>query len=111
MNGVARAGTAVRRPAPSAIRSARRPPRARSPRAIGAASAPQMANGRADASAVGPSSQMNGTWTSDASGIQCPLLAIGSTGFDGSLPPTSTKIQTKSTEKPWPAARLRATST
>ena len=110
MNGVARAGTAARIPAPSAMR--REAPASRAmPRAIGAASAPQMANGSAEANAVGPSSQMKGTCTSDASGIQWPLLAIGRTGFAGSVPPTSAKIQTKSTEKPWPAARLRATST
>src|SRR5512140_3390488 len=99
MNGVAMAGIAPRIPAPRATR--REAPASRAiPRAIGAANAPQIANGRADASAVGPRSQTNGTWTIDASGIQWPLLAIGRIGFAGSVPPTSAKIQTKSTEKP-----------
>ena len=110
MNGVARAGTAARIPAPSATHR-EAPASSAIPRAIGAASAPQIANGSAEANAVGPSSQMNGTWTSDANGIQCPKLAIGRTGFAGRVPPSSAKIQTKSTEKPWPAARLRAAST
>ncbi len=79
--------------------------------ASGAASAPAIANGSAEAMAVGPSSQMNGTWTSDASGIQWALDGIGRTGLAGMAPPTSGKIQMKSTLKPWPAASWRATST
>ena len=69
------------------------------------------ANGSADATGVGPSSQMNGTWTSDASGIQWALLGIGSVGTAGIVPPTSAKIQTKSTWNPRPSASARATST
>ena len=69
------------------------------------------ANGRAEANAVGPRSQMNGTWTRDASGIQCALDAMGSTASAGMRPPTSGKIQTTSMEKPCPAASCRATST
>ncbi len=110
MNGVARTGIAVSRPAPSATGSLARASRAR-PQAIGADSAPRRMNGSDDASVVGPSSQMNGTWTIEASGIQCALDGTGRTGFAGSFPPTSTKIQMKSMLKPWPAARLRATST
>ena len=60
---------------------------------------------------MGPSSQMNGTCTRAASGIQCALDAIGRTGFAGMAPPTSGKIQMKSTLKPLPAASWRATST
>ena len=70
------------------------------PQAIGAARAPPIANGSADAMAVGPSSQMKGTCTSEASGIQWALLAIGRTGFAGTWPPTSAKIQMKSTDRP-----------
>ena len=51
-----------------------------------------------------------GTWTIEARGIQCAFDGIGRTGLAGILPPTSAKIQTKSTLKPWPAARDRATS-
>ncbi len=54
---------------------------------------------------------MNGTWTSEASGIQWALDGIGRTGLAGITPPTSAKIQTTSTLKPWPAASCRATST
>ncbi len=79
--------------------------------ASGAAREPMSANGRADAKAVGPSSQMNGTWTRDASGIQCALDAMGRIGSAGIRPPTSAKIQTTSIERPWPAASRRATST
>ena len=70
-----------------------------------------IANGIAEAIAVGPRSQMNGTWTSDASGIQWAFDGIGRTGLAGIAPPTSGKIQMKSTLKPWPAASCRATST
>ncbi len=69
------------------------------------------ANGSADATGVDPSSQMNGTWTSEASGIQWALLGIGSVGSAGIVPPTSAKIQMKSTWRPCPAATARATST
>ena len=79
--------------------------------ARGAVIAPRSANGSAEANAVGPSSQMNGTWTIDASGIQCAFEGTGSVGSAGIFPPISTKIQMKSTLNPWPAARLRATST
>jgi hypothetical protein len=54
---------------------------------------------------------MNGTWTMEASGIQWALLGMGSVGFGGTVPPTSAKIQMKSTSNPRPAARARATST
>ena len=54
---------------------------------------------------------MNGTWTSEASGIQWALLGIGSVGSAGIVPPTSAKIQMKSTWRPCPAATARATST
>ena len=54
---------------------------------------------------------MNGTWTSDASGIQWALDGIGSVGSVGIAPPTSAKIQTKSTSKRPVAASERATST
>ena len=54
---------------------------------------------------------MNGTWTSEASGIQWALDGIGRTGLAGILPPTSAKIQMKSMLKPWPAGERRATST
>ncbi len=54
---------------------------------------------------------MNGTWISDASGIQWAFEAIGRTGFAGIAPPTSAKIQTTSMLKPCPLARFRATST
>ena len=53
----------------------------------------------------------NGTWTSDASGIQWAFDGIGRTGSAGSAPPTSGKIQMKSTLNPSPAASARATST
>ncbi len=79
--------------------------------ASGAAREPTSANGSAEANPVSPSSQMNGTWTRDASGIQCALDGIGRTGFAGIAPPTSGKIQMKSTVKPLPAASSRATFT
>ena len=67
----------------------RRPARRRGPRfgalpasratsqVSGAERAPMSMNGRADASAVGPSSQIVGSWTIEARGIQKPLLGIG----------------------------------
>ncbi len=104
------AGSAVRIPAPTATK--RGAPASRPiAHASGAAVAPMNANGSADASAVGPSSQMNGTCTIDASGIQCALDAIGRTGLAGILPPTSAKIHRTSVVKPWPAASWRATFT
>ena len=79
-------------PAPRAIDS-----RAPASRAIaqvrGAAAAPMSAKGRAEAQAVAPSSQMNGTWTMDARGIQWAFDGIGSVGSAGIVPPTSGKIQ------------------
>ena len=105
-----RAGSAVRTPAAAATNGDSPASRAIA-QASGAANAPAIANGSAEAIAVGPSSQMNGTWTIEASGIQCALDAIGSTGFAGIFPPTSAKIQTTSTLNPWPAASWRATST
>ena len=72
---------------------------------------PRIAKGSADANPVWPKSQMNGTWTIEASGIQCAFEGIGRTGLAGIVPPTSGKIQMKSTLKPWPPATLRATST
>ena len=110
MNTNDSAGNAVRMPAP--IETERGAPASRPiAHASGAASAPMSANGSAEAIAVGPRSQMNGTWTSDASGIQWALEAIGRTGFAGIMPPTSAKIQMKSTLNPWPDASWRATST
>ena len=104
------AGTAVMIPAPTA--TSRRSPASRAiAQASGAAAAPISANGRFAASVVGPRASMNGTMTIDASGIQCAFDGIGRTGLAGSVPPTSGKIQTKSTEKPWPEASCRATST
>ena len=54
---------------------------------------------------------MNGTWTSDASGIQWAFEGIGRVGSAGIVPPTSGKIQIRSIVKPRPPARFRATST
>src|SRR4051812_10125956 len=92
-------GTAMRIPAPRATRAD-----ARASRAIahvsGAANDPMSANGRADAQGVSPRIQMNGTWMTDASGIQCAFEGIGSTGFAGMVPPTSGKIQMRSMLKP-----------
>ncbi len=76
----------------------------------GAASAPSSTNGSSDASCVGPSSQMNGTCTIDASGAQCALLGTGKCGFAGIRPPTSMKVHRKFSLKPLPAAMLRAMS-
>ena len=61
------------------------------------------ANGSADAHATSPKSARNGTWTIDASGIQWAFEGIGRVGSAGILPPTSAKIQMKSTLKPCPA--------
>ncbi len=77
----------------------------------GAAIAPKSANGSAEAQATSPKRVMNGTWTIDARGIQWAFDGIGSVGSAGIVPPTSAKIQMKSTLKPVPAWRLRATST
>ncbi len=110
MNTVAAAGIAERTPAVTATRGV-----ARASRAIaqvrGAASEPMIASGSADATAVGPRVAMNGTWTRLANGSQCALDGTGSVGTSGMRLPTSAKIQTKSTLRPWPAAIARATST
>ena len=109
MNGKVRAGNAVRTPAPTATR--RLVPASRPmAQARGAASEPIRAKGRAAAQAWSPKTSRNGTWTSDASGIQWAFEGIGSTGLAGIRPPTSAKIQTKSTLKPRPVASDRATS-
>ena len=101
---------ATRNPAPTATR-----PLALASRAMaqvsGAASEPINANGRAAAHATFPKMAVNGSWTRDASGIQCALDGIGSAGTGGMPPPTSGKIQTKSMLKPCPAWSARATST
>ena len=73
--------------------------------------APMSANGSAAAHATSPKSARNGTWTIEARGIQCAFEGIGSVGSSGILPPTSAKIQMKSTLKPFPAWSWRATST
>ena len=69
------------------------------------------ANGNADAQAVVPKTARNGTWTSDASGIQWALLGIGRLGSAGIDPPRSTNVQMKSMLNPWPAWSARATLT
>ena len=69
------------------------------------------ANGAAAAHGYVAEDRRNGTWTIDASGIQWALDGIGRVGMAGMWPPTSGKIQMKSTLKPWPAWRARATST
>ena len=103
-------GIATRTPAPIATNE-----RAPASRAIaqvrGAASDPINANGAAAAQATSPKMARNGTWTIDASGIQWALEGIGRVGSAGMTPPTSAKIQMKSTLNPWPAWRDRATST
>src|SRR6187399_2976196 len=104
------AGSAVSRPAPTATIGGA-PASLPISQASGAANAPAIAKGIADAIAVGPSSQMNGTWTRDARGIQWALDGIGRTGLAGIAPPTSGKIQMKSTLNPCPATSCRATST
>ncbi len=104
------AGTATRIPAPR-LTSGRAPASRANAQVIGAARAPISANGNAEAQAVGPSTARNGTWTSDASGIQCALLAIGRPGFAGIEPPRSTNVQTKSMLNPRPASSARATLT
>ncbi len=99
MKIVIRPGIAMSTPAPTA--TAVRAPASRAIAHVsGAAIAPSSANGSADAKPVGPSSQMNGTWTIEASGIQWAFEGIGRTGFAGIAPPTSGKIQMKSTLKP-----------
>ena len=110
MNGSDSSGSAVRTPAPIAT-SGRAPTSRAIAQVSGAASAPIRANGAADAQATSPKTNRNGTWTSDASGIQWAKAGIGSTGLAGMTPPTSAKIQTKSTLKPCPAWICRATST
>ncbi len=63
------AGTHTPRPAARATRSLATVSRAR-PQVSGAASDPIKMDGRDEARAVGPSSQMNGTCTIEASGAQ-----------------------------------------
>ena len=110
MKTVDSSGIATRIPAPTATNG-----RAPASRAIaqvsGAASAPISANGAADAHATSPKTARNGTWTIDASGIQWAFEGIGRVGTAGIVPPTSGKIQMKSTLKPAPAWSARATST
>ncbi len=77
----------------------------------GAVSEPMRIIGRADAHAVGPSSQMNGTCKNDESGSQWAFEAIGRIAGSGIRPPTSAKIQTKSTSRRPVAASDLATST
>src|SRR5260221_13221610 len=97
MNGSDRAGIAVRIPAPTAI-DGRTPASRPIDHARGAASDPMRANGSAEANGVGPRSQMNGTWTIDASGIQWALLGIGRTGTAGGVSPRPAKT-TKQRER------------
>ncbi len=59
----------------------------------GATAADASQKGKAEAVAVGPRSQMKGTWMRAASGIQCAFEGMGSTPSAGSRPPTSTKFQ------------------
>ena len=77
----------------------------------GAASEPMRTIGSAEATPSAPKSARNGAWMNEASGSQWALEGIGRTASAGSSPPTSAKIQMKSTLKPWPACEARATST
>ena len=110
MNTAPAAGMADMTPAPSwTVRDA---PMSRAMKKVrGAASEPMRTIGRAEAIAVAPIRTMNGAWMNDASGSQWAFEGIGRTASAGSTPPTSAKIQTKSTFSPWPAASARATST
>ena len=69
---------------------------------------PDDEQGSADASGVGPRTTMNGAWRNDARGSQWAFEGMGRVGSAGRWPPTSAKIQMKSTLRPWPAARDRA---
>ena len=89
-------------PAPTAT-IGRAPASRAKPQASGDATAPMRANGKAAAHATLPKTDRNGSWTMDARGIQCALEGMGRTGSAGSLPPTSAKIQMKSTLNPCPA--------
>src|SRR5258706_14392409 len=109
MNGSDRAGIAVRIPAPTAI-DGRAPASRPIAHASGAASDPMRANGSAEANGVGPRSQMNGTWTIEASGIQWALLGIGRTGTAGKLPPTAPEDHVKNTTMTRSGAGDRANS-
>src|SRR5213593_4071039 len=104
MNGAVRTGIATRTPAPIAMTGGAEASRAIA-QVSGAAVAPISANGNADATGVTPRIARNGTWTIEASGIQCALDGIGRTGFAGIPPPTSGKIQIRSMLKPWPETR------
>ena len=107
---VERSGKATSTPAP--IDTSERAPASRAMAHVsGAASEPISANGAADAHATFPNTARNGTWTMDASGIQWAFDGIGNVGSAGMTPPTSAKIHTKSTLKPCPDWRARATST
>ena len=110
MNTVAAPGTAAITPADVAT-SGRAPASRAMTHVSGATSAPMSTPGRALASAVGPRSEMNGAWRKLARGSQWAFDGIGRTAGSGSRLPTSAKIQTKSTFRPWPAAIARATST
>ncbi len=110
MKTVASPGTAPRTPAPTCT-SGDEPASRAIAQPSGAASAPTSTNGSSDASWVGPSSQMNGTCTIEASGAQCALLGTGRCGLAGIRPPTSMNVQRKFSVKPLPAAMLRAMST
>ena len=79
MKTAAAKGMATRTPAPTATRRVAPASRA-SAHVSGAASAPRRANGSAEAIAVGPRSQMNGTWTMEARGIQWAFEGTGRVG-------------------------------
>ena len=107
---VAAPGTAERTPA--ATPTIGRQPASRAMSQVsGATSEPSRIPGIALARAVGPRSEMNGAWRKLSSGSQWAFDGIGSTAGFGRWLPTSAKIQTKSTFRPWPAAIARATST
>ncbi len=103
MNTVPAAGMAARTAAPSC--TVREAPMSRAISQVsGAASEPMSTIGSADAIAVAPMSTMNGAWMNDARGSQCAFDGMGRTASAGNLPPTSAKIQTKSTFSPCPLA-------
>ena len=91
-NGEMPAGTATSSPAIAACQEGMPASRPIS-QVSGATAAPTSQNGRPDATFVGPSSQMNGTCSNAASGIQCAFDGIGRMPSSGSMPPTSTKFQ------------------
>ena len=79
-------------PAPTACQRASPASRAMN-QVSGAVAALAIQKGSADASGVAPSTQMKGTWTSAASGIQWAFEGMGRTPASGSAPPTSTNPQ------------------